>query len=305
MTSTPTATPSFFPKHDFAGESTVAGLLSQLMLVVVSLQGVLQVWLVLVAPLHALILPTYGPFAALSAIVFGTVLLGHFIGLLLTVPALTGVKIGKIQVQKVATLEQVMKDMPLVALNFVISVVLSSITAFQFTPKDVLQDITFDLPSSQLLVAQSIAFFFIAEIIFYYVHRALHVNKRLYARIHKIHHKWTAPVAMVATYAHPIEHIFANLATVSVGPMLCGAHPAVMLAYALMFQAEAYAHHSGYWSDDMGLHDLHHEKFNVNFGLNGLMDHLHGTYRVKGLLEKVASFSGEALETSVVACKLE
>ena len=43
------------------------------------------------------------------------------------------------------------------------------------------------------------------EAMFYYSHRLLHVPY-LYRRIHKKHHRFTAPIALAAQYAHPIEH---------------------------------------------------------------------------------------------------
>ena len=37
--------------------------------------------------------------------------------------------------------------------------------------------------------------------------------------------------------------------------------------------------HSGFFSDDAGMHDYHHEAFNYNYGVSGVLDQLHGTYR--------------------------
>lgn len=36
---------------------------------------------------------------------------------------------------------------------------------------------------------------------FYYSHRLMH-HRLLYKHIHKVHHKWTAPVSTMAIYAH-------------------------------------------------------------------------------------------------------
>merc|ERR1711957_57979 len=91
---------------------------------------------------------------------------------------------------------------------------------------------------------------------------------------------WPAPVALVSTYAHPVEHIFCNSAALSLGPFLCGAHPTVTLSFLLLFSVGAMGHHSGYWSDDIGMHDLHHEAFNVNYGNAHFLDYLYGTYRI-------------------------
>lgn len=157
-----------------------------------------------------------------------------------------------------------------------------------FVPENIMHDITADFPNSQTVLFQSMVFFFATEAHFYYSHRLLHENKYLYAKIHKLHHTWPAPVALVATFAHPIEHIVGNLGSVGVGPMLCGSHPVVGLAWMLLAQVHTYSVHSGYWGDDMGMHDLHHEIFNANYGTNGLFDYLHGTYRTKTMRDLVA-----------------
>jgi len=91
----------------------------------------------------------------------------------------------------------------------------------------------------------------------------------------------------VTTYAHPVEHIFCNLASVSIPCWLLSAHPAVTLAHSLGFQVFAALHHSGYeWTDDKGFHDLHHEAFNVNYSPLCLMDYVHGTFRATSIMKK-------------------
>merc|ERR1712079_186619 len=167
------------------------------------------------------------------------------VGALLTVPALVGVKIGKIQVKKVATVKHVLRDMPLVSLNYVLSIAFGSVVSILTAKETVMHDIMVDLPSWQRLVAQTVFSLLVTEMVFYHVHRTFHENKRLYAQVHKIHHTWPAPVALVATYAHPIEHVFCNLTSVFLGPILCGAHPVVAASYSLLFAIGAHGHHSG------------------------------------------------------------
>lgn len=32
-------------------------------------------------------------------------------------------------------------------------------------------------------------------------------HPKLYKKIHKKHHEWTAPIGVISLYAHPIEHV--------------------------------------------------------------------------------------------------
>lgn len=120
------------------------------------------------------------------------------------------------------------------------------------------------------------------EIMFYYVHRIFH-NPKFYGPIHKQHHRFTAPMALAAQYAHPFEHLVANVLPISLPPQLLGSHIItfwIFLAYELFETATV---HSGYdfFYSLARTHDLHHEKFNLNYGTIGLLDWFHGTDRLK------------------------
>jgi len=238
--------------------------------------------LVSAAPLYAAVADRVGPHAAACLANLAVASTAHLVGVLLTIPALVGVKVWKIQVSRVASVAQLMRSVPLIALNYVLSVVVSSAATLCGSKPGVLADIASELPSGAVLAGQTALFLCLTEVWFYHVHRAFHVNKRLYALVHKVHHTWQAPVAIVGTYAHPVEHVGCNMASILVGPLLCGAHPVTAWAYTLVFAIGAYGHHCGYWTDDLGMHDLHHEAFNVNYGNAHILDYLYGTYRVRG-----------------------
>ncbi|KAJ5970517.1 uncharacterized protein N7479_000435 [Penicillium vulpinum] len=138
------------------------------------------------------------------------------------------------------------------------------------------------LPAPIEILRDVVLSLLIREALFYYSHRILHIPA-LYIPIHKKHHRFTAPIALAAQFAHPIEHIFANTLPISLPPQLLGSHVVtfwVFLAYELVNTATV---HSGYdfFHNKAKMHDLHHEKFNLNYGSLGLLDWVHGTDQLK------------------------
>ncbi|KAG6861222.1 hypothetical protein C0995_002571 [Termitomyces sp. Mi166 len=127
----------------------------------------------------------------------------------------------------------------------------------------------------------------IREIMFYYTHRLFH-HPALYPRIHKRHHRFTAPVALAAQYASITEHIFANILPISIPLMIMHSHIVTFWLFLALELTETTTVHSGYdfFARSAQRHDLHHEKFMVNFGTIGLLDWLHGTSRGREAKDK-------------------
>lgn len=142
-----------------------------------------------------------------------------------------------------------------------------------------LYSVTRELPALSTVVIDFFYGMTAREISFYYIHRTFH-HPSIYAYVHKKHHQFTAPMAFAAQYAHPVEHIFANVMPIVLPLALRRANLLSAAVFASFELWEAAADHSGYDFPKLPsakIHDLHHEKFRVNYSTLGIMDWLYGT----------------------------
>ena len=116
----------------------------------------------------------------------------------------------------------------------------------------------------------------IIELWFFTTHRLLH-HPMFYAPIHKLHHRFKAPIAFASTYAHPFEFIVGNLMGVILGPILTNCHPITSYVWITNALISTGGSHSGYSFMGAAFHDAHHQYFDYNYGVGGTLDYILGT----------------------------
>jgi fatty acid hydroxylase domain-containing protein 2 len=118
------------------------------------------------------------------------------------------------------------------------------------------------LPSFERVLLDLFVCILVDEIGFYYSHRLFH-NKFFYKHIHKTHHLWQSPIAITATYCHPLEHVLSNLLPVAGGSIIMQCHTSVSWLWLAMATLTTLNNHSGYhlpFSHSSEFHDFHHLK---------------------------------------------
>jgi len=132
-------------------------------------------------------------------------------------------------------------------------------------------------PKWTTMAAQIALFFVLEDTWHYWAHRTMHVYPILYKRIHKLHHKFSAPFGLAAEYAHPVEIFVLGIGTIG-GPLLwCwlsngNLHLVTMYLWIILRLFQAVDAHSGYdfplslrhfvpfWAG-ADHHDFHHMNF--------------------------------------------
>jgi methylsterol monooxygenase len=130
------------------------------------------------------------------------------------------------------------------------------------------------VPSFEKTVIDVAVCIIVDEIGFYYMHRLVH-HKSLYKRIHKIHHEWTAPIAITALYAHPLEFFIGNMLPAALGPLIMNSHISVTWVWYFIAYLTTLTVHSGYhipFFHSAEHHDFHHATFTECFGKIGKIE---------------------------------
>lgn len=143
------------------------------------------------------------------------------------------------------------------------------------------------LPSWHVILAQVFFFFLVEDYMNYWIHRWLHLPW-LYKHVHSVHHKYDAPFAIVAAYAHPVE-VLAQAIPTFAGPLMIGPHLYTLMVWQTFRNWEAIDIHSGYefplslkslFPSYAGAehHDYHHYMHSGNFAsIFTWCDKLYGT----------------------------
>lgn len=127
-----------------------------------------------------------------------------------------------------------------------------------------------------------VAYAFLADMWFYVLHRTAH-HPKLYGKFHKLHHKYTAPVAINSLCATPLDYGVTSVMSIGFGVVLIPVHIYTIYIWLIITVATNTISHSGYDLPfiDNSSHDDHHRYFDCNYGNGFVSDKIFGTQRIK------------------------
>lgn len=143
------------------------------------------------------------------------------------------------------------------------------------------------VPAWYVVLGQVLAFIYLDDFLYYFMHRTLHRRPWLWKRIHAWHHRTKTPWAIAGHDMHPAEFI-ATAGLMLVGPFVLGCHVLTLWIWIAFRQLEAAEGHSGYafpisltrllpGSDGARHHDAHHSQVQGNFA--GFLAYLDGWFK--------------------------
>jgi sterol desaturase/sphingolipid hydroxylase (fatty acid hydroxylase superfamily) len=171
-----------------------------------------------------------------------------------------------------------------------------------------------------MIVLEYVAYFFLFDTWFYWLHRWMH-NEPMYSWIHKLHHKSTSPNMLTTLSVNPLESfINGGFVPIFLAMMPTVHAPAVALIVPTNIIMGLYVH-TGYeffprwwntswatkWFITASFHDHHHRYFTGNFGgYTTIWDRICGTIRPKWesdylKIKDRASAGAEAETTAIPA----
>jgi fatty acid hydroxylase domain-containing protein 2 len=137
----------------------------------------------------------------------------------------------------------------------------------------------FAIPSIYTMLTNMFTAVCFFDVIFYIFHYIGH-TKYFYAKFHKIHHEWTAPVAASANYNHFLDHLIMNIMLPCISIIITKANFTTIWISMLISTLIVTSTHSGYWLALARKHDNHHRYFNCEYGVF-VIDYIMGTSRWK------------------------
>ncbi|KAL4786341.1 fatty acid hydroxylase superfamily-domain-containing protein [Aspergillus varians] len=107
----------------------------------------------------------------------------------------------------------------------------------------------------------------------YFLHRAMHMNRWLYAKFHSRHHRLYVPYAYGALYNHPLEGFLLDTAGAGIGFLTSGMTHRQSMWFFTFSTIKTVDDHCGYafpWdplqhatSNNAAYHDIHHQNWGI------------------------------------------
>lgn len=178
------------------------------------------------------------------------------------------------------------KDIGVMALNLFLTSLWT--TLFVHAAWDYLDDVDClaSVPITQWLYP--FAWIISDEVLFFFIHRFAH-KPGVYAKCHKMHHKFKVTNAWTSFYSHPVDHSVAVIGAGLALPLLMTAGMGIRVAVPVvaLFNGGAIvtfiaSHHATKNESCKAVgtdHLIHHQQFTVNYGNFGYIDRISGTYR--------------------------